>query len=198
MSFSSTSPSAISRSPTIGSTRTLIGAFRRRSHSCSPSLPRCRHRARSTSAYGRSESLCPGGGHGPEGRHVEWKLPVYNTIYHILTNPAYAGAYVFGRSGSRVTIEAGRKRIVRGFRRERNDWEVLIKDHHEGYITWAEFEKNQGLITDNANGKSFMSRGSVRSGEGLLAGSSLRPLRPQTSRYLQRYAQYCRAVSLPR
>ncbi|TWH91338.1 recombinase [Bradyrhizobium daqingense] len=76
---------------------------------------------------------------------------MYNTIYHILTNPAYAGAYVFGRSGSRVTIEAGRKRIVRGFRRERNDWEVLIKDHHEGYITWAEFEKNQGLITDNAN-----------------------------------------------
>ncbi|WP_371933158.1 recombinase family protein [Bradyrhizobium sp. CCGUVB23] len=112
----------------------------------------------------------PAVGRGPEGRHVEWKLPVYNTIYHILTNPAYAGAYVFGRSGSRVTIEAGRKRIVRGFRRERNDWDVLIKDHHEGYITWAEFERNQRLITDNANGKSFMSRGSVRRGEGLLAG----------------------------
>ncbi|WP_247355245.1 recombinase family protein [Bradyrhizobium sp. 160] len=112
----------------------------------------------------------PAVGHGPEGRHVEWKLPVYNTIYHILTNPAYAGAYVFGRSGSRVTIEAGRKRIVRGFRRERNDWEVLIKDHHDGYITWAQFERNQRLITDNANGKSFMSRGSVRRGEGLLAG----------------------------
>ena len=78
----------------------------------------------------------PAVGHGLEGRHVEWKLPVYNTIYHILTNPTYAGAYVFGRSGSRVTIEAGRKRVVRGFRRERSDWEVLIKDHHEGYITW--------------------------------------------------------------
>lgn len=112
----------------------------------------------------------PAVGHGPEGRHVEWKLPVYNTIHHILTNPTYAGAYVFGRSGSRVTIEAGRKRIVRGFRRERNDWEVLIKDHHEGYITWAEFDRNQRLITDSANGKSFMSRGSVRRGEGLLAG----------------------------
>nr|WP_249804651.1 recombinase family protein [Bradyrhizobium sp. 23] len=58
VSSSSTSPSAISRSPTIGSRRTLIGAFRRRSHSCSPSLPRCRHCARSTSGYGRSESLC--------------------------------------------------------------------------------------------------------------------------------------------
>jgi excisionase family DNA binding protein len=112
----------------------------------------------------------PAIGYGPEGRRVEWKLPVYNTIHHILTNPVYAGAYAFGRTGSRVTIEAGRKRIVRGFRRERSDWEVLIKDRHEGYITWAEFERNQHLIIDNANGKSFMSRGSVRRGEGLLAG----------------------------
>jgi hypothetical protein len=68
-------------------------------------------------------------------------------------NPIYAGAYTFGRTGSRVTIESGRKRIVRGFRRARSDWEVLLKDHHEGYITWAEFE-NQRLIIDNANGKS--------------------------------------------
>ncbi|WP_229200596.1 recombinase family protein [Bradyrhizobium acaciae] len=83
----------------------------------------------------------------------------------------YAGTYVFGRSGRRVTIEAGRKRIVRSFRREPSTWEVLIRDHHEGYITWAEFERNQRLITDNANGKSFMSRGSVRCGEALLAGS---------------------------
>ncbi|BBB96601.1 MULTISPECIES: recombinase family protein [Bradyrhizobium] len=119
----------------------------------------------------RQESIAlPAVSNGAEGRHVEWKLPVYNTIHHILTNPIYAGAYAFGRSGSRVTIEGGRKRIVRGLRREQRDWEVLIKDHHEGYITWAEFERNQRLITDNANGKSFMSRGSVRRGEGLLAG----------------------------
>ena len=108
--------------------------------------------------------------YGPDGRRVEWKLPVYNTIHHILTNPIYAGAYVFGRTGSRITIEDGRKRIVRGFRKERGDWEVLILDHHEGYISWAEFERNQRLIADNANGKSFMSRGSVRRGEALLAG----------------------------
>ena len=88
----------------------------------------------------------------------------------MLTNPVYAGAYAFGRTGSRVTIEAGRKRIVRGFRKDRSAWEVLILDHHEGYISWAEFERNQRLIADNANGKSFMSRGSVRRGEALLAG----------------------------
>jgi hypothetical protein len=108
--------------------------------------------------------------YGPEGRKIVWKLPVYNTLHHMLTNPIYAGAYVFGRTGSKITIEAGRKRIVRGFRKDRGDWEVLIPDHHEGYISWAEFERNQRLISENANGKSFMSRGSVRRGEALLAG----------------------------
>ena len=104
------------------------------------------------------------------GRQITWKLPVYNTLHHMLTNPVYAGAYVFGRTGSRTTIEAGRKRIVRGFRKERAAWEVLILDHHEGYIGWTDFERNQRLISDNANGKSFMSRGSVRRGQALLAG----------------------------
>lgn len=108
--------------------------------------------------------------YGPEGRSVTWKLPVYNTLHHLLTNPIYAGTYAFGRTGSRTTIDAGRKRIVRGFRKDRSTWEVLILDHHEGYIGWAEFERNQRLISDNANGKSFMGRGSVRRGEALLAG----------------------------
>jgi excisionase family DNA binding protein len=108
--------------------------------------------------------------HGAEGRRIEWKLPLYNTIHHILSNPIYAGAYAFGRTVSRVTIDAGRKKIVRGFRRSRSDWEVLINDHHQGYITWSAFERNQRLIADNANGKSFMSKGAIRRGEALLAG----------------------------
>jgi len=112
----------------------------------------------------------PAVGYGAEGRTVTWKLPVYNTLHHMLTNPIYAGAYAFGRTGSRITIESGRKRIVRGFRKDRSVWEVLILDHHDGYIAWAEFERNQRLISDNANGQSFMSRGAVRRGEALLAG----------------------------
>src|SRR5271166_5920902 len=105
-----------------------------------------------------------------DGRSIVWKLPVYNTVHHILTNPIYGGAYAFGRTGSRVTIEAGRKRIVRGFKRERAEWDVLLKDHHEGYLCWAEFERNQRLIADNANSKGLMARGAVRRGETLLAG----------------------------
>lgn len=107
---------------------------------------------------------------GAEGRAIEWKLPVYNTILHILTNPIYAGAYAFGRTGSRVSIEGGRKKVVRGFRKERKDWEVLLPNHHERYVTCADYERNLALIADNANGKYPMSRGALRRGEALLAG----------------------------
>ena len=69
-----------------------------------------------------------------------------------------------------MKIENGRKRIISSMQRNWRSWEVLIRDHHEGYISWAEFERNQHLIADNANGKRFMGRGAVRPGEALLAG----------------------------
>lgn len=103
-------------------------------------------------------------------RQLRWKLPVYSTVDNLLTNPVYAGAYVFGRTGSRMTIENGRKRILRGYRKDRSDWAVLLVDHHEGYLSWADFERNQRLIADNANGKGMMVRGAVRKGEALLGG----------------------------
>lgn len=119
----------------------------------------------------RQERLpLPATGYDADGRTVTWKLPVYNTLHHILTNPIYAGAYAFGRTESRVRLADGRKKIVRGFRKERAAWDTLILDHHAGYIDWAKFERNQRLISDNANGKGFMSRGAVRRGEALLAG----------------------------
>ena len=105
------------------------------------------------------------------GQHqLLWKPPVYTTVNNLLTNPVYAGAYVFGRTGSRMTIENGRKRILRGYRKNRSDWAVLLVDHHEGYLSWADYERNQRLIADNANGKGMMVRGAVRKGEALLVG----------------------------
>jgi hypothetical protein len=73
-------------------------------------------------------------------------------------------------TGSRVTVENGRKRVSRGHCREREDWDVLLVDHHEGSVSWAEFERNQRLIADNANSRGLLARGSVRRGEALLAG----------------------------
>ncbi|MGY4167632.1 excisionase family DNA binding protein [Bradyrhizobium sp. USDA 4529] len=108
--------------------------------------------------------------YGPRGRMVEWRLPRYNTIHRLLTNPIYAGAYVFGRTGSQVRIEAGRKLVTRNVRRTQKDWEVLIRDHHDGYISWQDYENNQRTINGNANMKGAMVPGSVRNGGGLLVG----------------------------
>jgi excisionase family DNA binding protein len=103
-------------------------------------------------------------------RSVVWRLPTYNTVLHILSNPVYAGAYAFGRTETRTRIEGGRKRIVRGNRREREDWQVLIVEHHEGYIEWDTYDHNQRVIADNTNMRGGMVRGAVRRGEALLAG----------------------------
>lgn len=53
---------------------------------------------------------------------IVWKLPVYNTILHFLTNPIYGGAYAFGRTYSRISVRDGRKRVVRGLRRSQTEW----------------------------------------------------------------------------
>ncbi len=103
-------------------------------------------------------------------RVVVWRLPSYNTVLHILGNPVYAGAYAFGRTESRVRIEAGRKCVVRGHRREREQWQVLIVDHHQGYIDWETYERNQRVIADNTNMRGGMARGALRRGDALLAG----------------------------
>jgi DNA invertase Pin-like site-specific DNA recombinase len=113
----------------------------------------------------------PAKSHDADGRCIVWKLPLYNTVHNILTNPVYAGAYAFGRTMSKVIVEDGRKRVRRGLRRSQTDWDVLLKDQHEGYITWDKFERNQRVIADNATGKgSAIARGAARQGELILAG----------------------------
>jgi hypothetical protein len=52
-----------------------------------------------------------------ETRGVVWRLPAYNIVHNVLTNPIYAGAYAFGRTTSKVSVEQGRKRVRRGVHR---------------------------------------------------------------------------------
>ena len=115
--------------------------------------------------------LLPAKSRRSEALGVVWKLPAYNAVHNILTNPIYAGAYAFGRTGSQVSVVEGRKHIRRGIRRPIAEWDVLLKDQHEGYITWDEFEHNQRHIADNATGMGrTIARGAIRQSEVLLAG----------------------------
>jgi DNA invertase Pin-like site-specific DNA recombinase len=99
-----------------------------------------------------------------------WASPSYGTVLSMLNNPIYAGAYAFGRTGSRTSIVDERAHITRGHHKPRSEWKVLIQDHHPGYITWEEYERNQKILADNANMKGRMARGAPRPGGALLAG----------------------------
>jgi excisionase family DNA binding protein len=101
---------------------------------------------------------------------VSWRLPVYNSVHKILRNPVYAGAYVFGKTESRIKIINGRARKTDGHHKPREKWTVLIRDHHPAYIPWEQYERNQGMIAANTNMKARMEVKAGRGGAGLLSG----------------------------
>lgn len=112
----------------------------------------------------------PAVGYDGKNQQIYWKPPLYHTILAILTNPMYAGAYAFGRTEVRTKVSMGRARRTEGHRKPQDQWTVLIRDHHPGYITWERFEANQKVIAENARMKSRMGRQSGRGGRSLLVG----------------------------
>ena len=101
---------------------------------------------------------------------ITWRAPATHSVMQILKNPIYAGAYVFGRRGGRMQVVDGRARRTSGHRRTMSAWNVVIRDHHEGTLSWAEFEENQTTILENAHMQKRAERKAARGGRGLLTG----------------------------
>ena len=106
-----------------------------------------------------------------EGRMTsfDWMPIRYRNVIAVLKNPFYAGVYVYGKSEKRTSIVEGRARRSYGHGKPIGTWEVMIKDHHEGYITWAEYERNQKQLALNNYGRA----GGIKTGRGgraLLSG----------------------------
>jgi DNA invertase Pin-like site-specific DNA recombinase len=80
---------------------------------------------------------------------LAWKAPTLSAVVRILTNPAYAGAYVYGRwayPGEHRSATTG-KALAR--RRPLADWRVCLQGHHPGYLPWEEFVQTQERLRDN-------------------------------------------------
>ncbi len=108
--------------------------------------------------------------HDASGTRVVWKAPVYHSILAMVTNPMYAGAYAFGKTESRTKMIEDRARKSSGHRKPIDQWTVLIRDHHPGYITWEQYERNQAIIAQNAHMRSTGEPKSGRGGRALLSG----------------------------
>lgn len=104
-----------------------------------------------------------------QAREVVWRPARYHAVLSVLKNPLYAGAYTYGRSKTVVRLDRQR-RISQRVRRRRDEWAVLIPDHHEGYIGWEVYQRNQAWIAENDNARGGAVRGSVKGGGALLAG----------------------------
>ena len=105
----------------------------------------------------------------PSGQ-ILWVKPTYIAVHTVLSNPVYAGAYAYGKSRSeRYVDETGRvRKRVRLLPQEQ--WAVLIRAHHPGFIDWATFEMNQARMASNYHPAPEQAAGAVREGSALLQG----------------------------
>lgn len=104
------------------------------------------------------------------GKTVKWVRLNSSRVHHVLTNPIYAGAYVYGRSRGDMILDDGRRRR-RVTTLPMSDWKVTIQDAHPAYISWEEFVTNQKRIADNAaRHRGDNHAGAAREGRALLQG----------------------------
>jgi len=80
---------------------------------------------------------------------LRWGKLTHARVLGVLKNPCYAGAYVHGRYSSRRTVEPDGTVRTTLVEQPRAEWPVLIKDHHEGYITWAGYLANEAKLAAN-------------------------------------------------
>ena len=105
-----------------------------------------------------------------QGAEIRWVEASYTAIHHVLTNPVYAGAYVYGKTRHETILDAAGARKKRVRQLPRSEWQVLIPEHHPGFIDWQTYEANQDRIANNTQPGPHKVSGAVREGSALLQG----------------------------
>jgi DNA invertase Pin-like site-specific DNA recombinase len=107
---------------------------------------------------------------GPNKGEVVWAGLEHSRALRILHSPRYAGAFVYGRTHMRKTVEG--ECVIEPVPRE--EWEVLIREAHPGYIGWDEYEQNERRLHENCQAYGKDRRKSLpREGPALLQGMLL-------------------------
>lgn len=103
-------------------------------------------------------------------RRIRWAEATYPMVHDFLTNPAYAGAFVYGRTKTTKRLGADGIVATSGHELPIDQWEVCIVGHHEGYIDWERYLANRARLRANWRSPSGEGRGAVRKGRALLQG----------------------------
>jgi len=103
-------------------------------------------------------------------KRITWAPAIYPSVHDFLTNPAYAGAFVFGRTRTEKRVDASGRVVTRFRVLPREEWAVLIPDHHRGFITWTTYEANTARLRANWRAPRGHGGGAPREGRALLQG----------------------------
>ena len=107
---------------------------------------------------------------GPAPHDVVWRMADSARVVQILKNPAYAGAYVYGRRRpDPLRRQPGSERIGTAAVAP-EDWSICLKDAHPAYVDWDEFMANRRQLVDNVNRYDMGRPGVPRKGDALLQG----------------------------
>jgi DNA invertase Pin-like site-specific DNA recombinase len=101
---------------------------------------------------------------------VEWRRAYHGLVVRMINNPLYAGAYVYGRRTSRTKVVEGQASKTCGHSKPLEEWDVLLRNHFEGYISWEQYERNLSTLAANAHARSNGQKKDGRGGKALLAG----------------------------
>jgi DNA invertase Pin-like site-specific DNA recombinase len=96
----------------------------------------------------------------------------HSRVLGLLANPSYAGVYVFGRYQSSKQVGPSGEIVTRSGPVPQDAWRVMIRDHHDGYIDWGQFEANRLRLASNRTNKEVLP-GPAREGLCLLQGMLL-------------------------
>jgi DNA invertase Pin-like site-specific DNA recombinase len=101
-----------------------------------------------------------------------WSPLSHGRVLAILHNPFYAGAYVYGRTHTRIRLLPNEEPRIKGRTRQikPDEWPIVLLDAHPGYIPWAQFRDNLQRLDDNRTWRAEEHRGAVREGAALLQG----------------------------
>lgn len=100
---------------------------------------------------------------------LRWARATISSVASILKNPAYAGAFVYGRTRMRTPVREGALKAKAP--RPLDEWRIVVKDRYPAYIDWPTYEKIGAIIRDNrAEYMRIKTRGAPRNGELLLHG----------------------------
>jgi len=101
---------------------------------------------------------------------ITWAAPTYPAVHDLLTNPVYAGAFVFGRTRTEKRIGPDGRVVERTRQVPRGEWEVCIPDHHPGFIGWERYDQIQQQLRSNWRAPRGHGGGPAREGTALLQG----------------------------